>query len=64
MSNEIFEYIGVFVVALLGYALGSGIAGIVLGIDSTGNASYVPHIGWAAGAIIYATTVLMMRYVC
>lgn len=49
--------VGVFVIALVGYVLGTGFFGV---ITSNGDEDMMPIASWIWGAITYAITVMIM----
>lgn len=49
--------VGVFVIALVGYVLGTGFFGV---ITSNGDGDMMPIALWIWGAIAYAITIMIM----
>lgn len=55
-----FARFGLFTIALIGYVLGTGLIGVVFGIDSDGNDRLFPYVAWITGAIAYGVTMVVM----
>lgn len=60
MSVDIFAHIGVFVVAMIGFTLGTGLFGILIAPDDWEHWEQIPFISWIAGIIVYGLTVMFM----
>lgn len=60
MSVDVFAYIGVFAVAIIGFALGTGLFGILIAPDDWGHWGHIPLISWLMGIIVYGLTVMFM----
>ena len=60
MDDKTLKYVGLFTIAVIGYILGTGLIGVVIGIDSNGNDRLFPYVAWITGAIAYGVTMVMM----
>ena len=60
MDEKNLVYFGLFTIAVIGYVLGTGLIGIVVGIDSDGNDYLFPYVAWITGAIAYGVTMVML----
>lgn len=57
MSANDFAHIGVFVVAMIGFTLGTGLFGILIVPDDWDQ---IPFVSWIVGIIVYGLTVMFM----
>lgn len=57
MSMNEFAHIGVFVVASIGFALGTGFFGAIITFD---NEDYMPLASWIVGIFVYGLTVMFI----
>lgn len=60
MDEKTLAQVGLFTIAVFGYVLGTGIIGVIVGIDSNGNDRLFPYVAWITGAIAYGVTVVMI----
>ncbi len=60
MNEKTLAYFGLFTIAVIGYVLGTGLIGVVVGIDSYGNDHLFPYVAWITGAIAYGVTMVML----
>lgn len=60
MNEKTLTYVGLFTIAVIGYVLGTGLIGVVVGIDSNGNDRLFPYVAWISGAIAYGVTMVIM----
>lgn len=60
MDEKILTQVGLFTIAVIGYILGTGLIGVIGGIDSNGNDRLFPYVAWITGAIVYGVTMVMM----
>lgn len=60
MYEKNFAQFGLFTIAVIGYVLGTGLIGVIIGIDSNGDDRLFPYIAWITGAIAYGVTMVMM----
>lgn len=60
MDDKTLKYVGLFTIAVIGYVLGTGLIGVIIGIDSNGNDRLFPYVAWVTGAIAYGVTMVMM----
>ena len=60
MGDKTLKYVGLFTIAVIGYVLGTGLIGVIIGIDSNGNDRLFPYVAWVTGAIAYGVTIVMM----
>jgi len=60
MNEKTLAYFGLFTIAVIGYVLGTGVIGVVVGIDSDGNDNLFPYVAWITGAIAYGVTMVML----
>lgn len=60
MNEETLARFGLFTIAVIGYVLGTGVIGVVVGIDSDGNDHLFPYVAWITGAIVYGATMVML----
>lgn len=59
MDEKTLAYFGLFVIAAIGYVLGTGLIGVVFGIDD-GDDRLFPYVAWITGAIAYEVTMVVM----
>ena len=59
-TKKTLAQVGLFVIAVIGYVLGTGLIGIVGGIDSNGKDYLFPYVAWVTGAVVYVITVVVM----
>ncbi len=57
MSVNDFAHVGVFAIAIIGFALGTGLFGMLIAIDDLDN---MPLASWVVGIIVYGLTVMFM----
>lgn len=57
MSVNDFAHIGVFVISMIGFALGTGFFGALIDFGDFDN---VPLASWLVGIIVYGMTVMFM----
>lgn len=57
MSVNDFAHVGVFVIAMIGFALGTGLFGVLTVPDDW---EHIPLISWIVGIIVYGLTVMFM----
>lgn len=57
MSVNDFAHVGVFVIAMIGFALGTGLFGVLIVPDDW---EHIPLISWIVGIIMYGLTVMFM----
>lgn len=60
MDEKTLAQFGLFAIAVIGYVLGTGLIGVIGGIDSNGNYRLFPYIAWITGAIVYGATMVML----
>lgn len=60
MDEKILAQVGLFAIAVFGYTLGTGLIGVIVGIDSNGNDRLFSYVAWITGAIAYGVTMVMM----
>lgn len=60
MDEKTLAQFGLFIIAVIGYVLGTGFIGVIIGIDSNGNDRLFPYVAWVTGAIAYGVTMVMM----
>ena len=60
MYEKNFAQFGLFAIAVIGYVLGTGLIGVLMGIDSDGNDYLFPYVAWMTGAVTYGVTMVMM----
>lgn len=60
MDEKTLAHFGLFTIAVIGYVLGTGLIGVVVGIDSYGDDRLFPYVAWISGAILYGLTVFAM----
>lgn len=60
MDEKTLAQFGLFTIAVIGYVLGTGLIGVIVGIDSNGNDRLFPYVAWITGAITYGVTMVMM----
>lgn len=60
MDDKTLKYVGLFTIAVIGYVLGTGLIGVIMGIDSDGNDYLFPYVAWITGAVAYGVTMVMM----
>lgn len=60
MDEKTLAHFGLFTIAVIGYILGTGIIGVIVGIDSNGNDCLFPYVAWITGAVAYGVTMVMM----
>lgn len=57
MTVNDFAHVGVFMMAIIGFALGTGLFGVLIAPDDW---EYIPLISWVVGIIVYGLTVMFM----
>lgn len=57
MSVNDLAHVGVFAIAIIGFALGTGFFGVVIAPDDW---EHIPFISWLVGIIVYGLTVMFM----
>ena len=57
MSVNDFAHVGVFVIAMIGFALGTGFFGTLI---SLGDLDHMPLASWLIGIVVYGLTVMFM----
>ena len=57
MSVNEFANVGVFVIAMIGFALGTGFFGVLITLDDLDN---MPLTSWLVGIFVYGLTVMFM----
>ena len=57
MNVNDFANVGVFVIAMIGFALGTGLVGLLIAPDDWEE---IPLISWVVGIIVYGLTVMFM----
>lgn len=57
MSVNDFANVGVFVIASIGFALGTGFFGVIISLD---DCEYIPLASWLVGMFVYGLTVMFM----
>lgn len=60
MDDKTLKYVGLFTIAVIGYVLGTGLIGVIFGIDDDGDDRLFPYVAWVTGAIAYGVTMVMM----
>lgn len=60
MDEKTLAKVGLFFIAVIGYVLGTGLIGVIVGIDSNGNDRLFPYVAWVTGAVAYGVTMVMM----
>lgn len=60
MDEKTLAQFGLFIIAVIVYALGTGLIGVIVGINSDGDDSLFPYVAWITGAIAYGVTMVMM----
>lgn len=60
IDEKTLAHFGLFVIAVIGYVLGTGLIGVVVGIDFNGNDRLFPYVAWISGAIAYGVTMAIM----
>ena len=60
MDEKTLTQVGLFTIAVIGYVLGTGVIGVIIGIDSNGNDRLFSFVAWITGAIVYGVTMVMM----
>lgn len=60
MDEKTLAQFGLFTITVIVYALGTGLIGVIVGIDSNGNDRLFPYVAWITGAIAYGVTMVMM----
>lgn len=60
MDEKTLAQVGLFAIAVFGYTLGTGLIGVIVGIDSNGNNRLFSYVAWITGAIAYGVTMVMM----
>lgn len=57
MSVNDFANVGVFVIAIIGFALGTGFFGTIISFD---DYDHIPLASWLVGMFVYGLTVMFM----
>lgn len=57
MSVNEFANVGVFVMAMIGFVLGTGFFGVLMTLDDLDN---MPLASWLVGIFVYGLTVMFM----
>lgn len=57
MSINDFAHVGVFVIAMIGFALGTGLFGVLMSFDDSDT---IPLASWLVGIFVYGLTVMFM----
>ena len=57
MSVNDFAQVGVFAIAIIGFALGTGLFGLIIAPDDW---EHISLISWVVGIIVYGLTVVFM----
>ena len=57
MSVDDFAHIGVFVIASVGFALGTGLSGVLIAPEDW---KYISLASWLVGIFVYGLTVMFM----
>ena len=57
MDEKTLAQFGLFTITVIGYALGTGLIGVIVGIDSNGDDRLFPYVAWITGAIAYGMLV-------
>lgn len=57
MSVNDLANVGVFVIAIIGFALGTGFFGVLMSFD---NSNTIPLAAWLVGIFVYGLTVMLM----
>ena len=57
MSVNDFAHVGVLVIAMIGFALGTGFFGVLITLDDVDN---MPLASWLVGIFVYGFTVMFM----
>lgn len=57
MSVNDFAHVGVFVIAMIGFALGTGLSGVLIAPEDW---KYIPLAAWLVGIFVYGLTVMLM----
>ena len=60
MDEKTLAQVGLFTIAVIGYVFGTGIIGVLLGIEFDGNDRLFPYVAWITGAIAYGVTMVMI----
>lgn len=60
MDEKTLAQFGLFIIAVIGYVLGTGVIGVFASIDSNGHDGLFPYVAWITGAIAYGVTMVMM----
>lgn len=60
MDEKTLAQVGLFAIAVFGYTLGTGLIGVIVGIDSNGNDRLFSYVAWITGAVAYGVTMVMM----
>ena len=60
MDEKTLAQFGLFTITVIGYVLGTGLIGVIVGIDSDGNDILFPYVAWITGAIAYGVTMVIM----
>lgn len=61
MSVNDFANVGVFVIAMIGFALGTGLFGVLFGmLIASDDWKYNPLVSWLVGILVYGMTVMFM----
>lgn len=57
MSVNDFAHVGVLAIAIVGFALGTGLFGVLI---AAGDFDHLPLASWLVGIIVYGLTVMFM----
>ena len=57
MSVNDFAHVGVLVIAMIGFALGTGFFGMLMAFN---DSDYMPLFSWIVGIFVYGLTVMFM----
>lgn len=57
MTTDDFAHVGVFVIAMIGFTLGTGFFGAIISFDDPDK---IPIAAWVVGMFVYGMTVMFM----
>lgn len=60
MDEKTLAQVGLFAIAVIGYVLGTGLIGVIVGVESNGDDRLFPYVAWITGAIAYGVTMVMI----
>lgn len=60
MSANDFAHVGVLVIAMIGFALGTGFFGAMLSALLFNDYNHIPFTSWILGVLVYGLTVMVM----